>query len=91
VCRIARFPPKEKERVQFLHRALEVTMSIPDWRKPTVTLTEEEAMQLALQVEGLVNEYLEKKGERQGTPWSGMTDSVPGIRAVVNAIHKNYL
>lgn len=59
--------------------------------KPTVTLTEAEALELAQRVENMVEEALRKKAEGTTNYICMMTDIPAGMRAVVNALMRNYL
>jgi len=58
--------------------------------KPTVLLSEAEAHEIALRVEGLVEEKLREKAERTTKYLCLMTDMGPGMRAVIDALLRNY-
>lgn len=64
---------------------------MPNRMKPNVLLSDDEAMDIALKVENIVCERLEEKAKKKGTDFCPMTDSNPGIRAVVDALIRNYL
>lgn len=59
--------------------------------KPSVVLTEDELLQLCYQVEGLVDEALTDKANREGKDEPGSTEIGPAMVALIAALNRNYI
>jgi len=58
--------------------------------EPSVTLSPDDIEAIAQQVETLVIDRLQERAIAERKYYQGMTDEIPGIRAVVKALIRNY-